>query len=87
VEKTVALVLIKTELGKAKQVAQAVNELDSVYWSMVVTGPYDVIAAVKVSNNLELGNLVVNQLQGVNGIKNPTTLVGTFICKGVDPFP
>jgi DNA-binding Lrp family transcriptional regulator len=84
---TVALVLIKTELGKAKLVAEMANELDDVAWAIVVTGPYDVVAAVKVGDNAELGDIVVEQIQGIPGVKNPSTLVGTYICRGDIPFP
>ena len=84
---TVALVLIKTQLGTAKQVADAAAELDRVLWTMVVTGPYDVVAAVKVPDNETLGDTVIGQIQKIDGISNPTTLVGVHINKGVDPFP
>ena len=84
---TVALVLIKTELGMAKQVANAATELDSVAWAIVVTGPFDVIAAVRVPDNESLGDLVIDQIQKVDGIKNPTTLVGTYLSVGHGGFP
>jgi len=84
---TLALVLIKTELGQATAVANALVEEGIVCWAMVVTGPYDVIAAVKVENNQELGSLVIEQIQNIHGIKNPTTLVGVHLKVGVNPFP
>ena len=84
---TIALVLIKTELGMARQVADATAELSNVFWTIVVTGPYDVVAAVKVENNLGLADLVIDQIQKIDGVHNPTTLVGVHINKGVEPFP
>jgi hypothetical protein len=87
VDSTLALVLIKTQLGQAMAVARALVREHSVCWAMVVTGPYDVIAAVNVPNNETLGETVIGQIQGITGISNPTTLVGVHIEKGVNPFP
>ncbi len=93
---TVAFVLIKTELGKAAEVAAAVSALTyedeqgrprGVRWADVITGPYDVIAAVRVGANEELGKVVVEQIQRVPGIKNPGTLVVTGHYKGGEPQP
>jgi DNA-binding Lrp family transcriptional regulator len=84
---TLALVLIKTELGQAKSVAEALVEKGAACWAIVVTGPYDVVAAVNVENNEALGDRVIEEIQETGGIKNPTTLVGVYVCKGVDPFP
>ena len=79
---TQALVLIKTELGTAKQVAEAVAALDAVQWAVVVTGAFDVIAAVTVEDNGALGNLVVDQIDQVAGVRDPTTLVVTEVYYG-----
>lgn len=87
-EDTVAFVFIKTEPGMAKEVAQQVSTINQVEednegvvtvrgvrWADVITGPYDVIAAVRVQDNRELGELVVSQVQMVTGVKNPLTMV------------
>jgi DNA-binding Lrp family transcriptional regulator len=84
---TVAFVLIKTEFGAAADVAEEVSNMNwteegqtatkhmGVRWASIVTGQYDVIAAVRVANNEKLADLVINQIQKVNGIRNPTTTV------------
>ena len=72
---TVAYVLIKAELGAAATVAQRVSVLEGVLWADTVTGPYDVIAAVTVPNNRELGDLVIERIQVISGVKNPLTAV------------
>jgi DNA-binding Lrp family transcriptional regulator len=93
VENTLAFVLIKTQLGTAKQVAQAAADLDAVPWAVIVTGPYDVIAAVKVEDNAALARLVVDQLQQIVGIVDGSTLVvaetcyGGFAVRGNEAFP
>jgi DNA-binding Lrp family transcriptional regulator len=78
---TVAYVMIKAELGMAAEVAAQVSALDGVRWAVVVTGPFDVIAGVRVSDNEELGRLVVEDIQKVAGVRNPLTAVmsGYFV--------
>ena len=73
--KTVAYVLIKTEKGAANDVASAVSEFDGVYWASVITGPYDVIAAVCVDDNAQLGEVVIKEIQQVPGVSNKTLLL------------
>jgi DNA-binding Lrp family transcriptional regulator len=93
VDNALALVLITTELGAAKQVAEAAVELEAVQWAVVVTGPYDVIAAVKVEDNAALGNLIVDQIHQIAGIVDASTLVitetcyGGFAVRGNEAFP
>ena len=74
-EDTVAFVLIKAKLGQALNVAKHVSGLDGVRWADVVTGPYDVIAAVRVPDNRTLGALVIESIQNVEGVSNPLTAV------------
>jgi DNA-binding Lrp family transcriptional regulator len=80
--KTVAYVLIKTEKGAADDVARAVSEFDGVYWASVITGPYDVMAAVYVDDNAQLGEVVIKQIQHVPGVSNPSTQVATAFYVG-----
>lgn len=70
---TVAYVMIKTELGEAANVANAVSALEEVHWAVVVTGPYDVIAGVKVNDNDALGELVIARIHGVLGVEKRST--------------
>jgi DNA-binding Lrp family transcriptional regulator len=68
-----AYVLIQVEVGKAKQVAHAVRDLDAVEWADDVAGPYDVIARVHAPGVDELGRLVVTRIQAVGGITRTLT--------------
>ena len=82
---TVAFVLIKADLGAALRVAEEVSKtnwlvdgnLMGVRWASVVTGPYDVVAAVLVEDNEALGKLIVDHIQRVDGVSIPGTLVAT----------
>jgi DNA-binding Lrp family transcriptional regulator len=93
-DETLAVVLIKAELGTAKQVAEAAAVFDAVQWTIVVTGDYDVIVAIKVKDNAALGTLVVDDLQQIAGVKDLSTHVvaekyyGTLVpLKGLEGFP
>jgi DNA-binding Lrp family transcriptional regulator len=86
--KTIALALIKTEFGQAKRVADAALQIPGVCWTLVVTGPYDVVVAIKVVDNWALGDLVVEELQNIQGVRNPSTLVAAYRPPpGVEMFP
>jgi DNA-binding Lrp family transcriptional regulator len=82
---TVAYVLIKTKLGAASDVAKAVSELGPVHWAAVVTGPYDVIAGVRASDNEMLGTLVVERIHSTPGVTETVTAVMVSFHKGEVP--
>ena len=82
---TMAFVFIKTELGKVAEVAAEVSARDGVHWAVVVTGPYDIIAGVRVGDNEALGTLVMEEIQTIEGVKNPLTVVVTRYYKDGEP--
>lgn len=68
-----AYVLIQTEVGKAKVVAEQVGIIDGVISAQDVTGPYDVVVRAVADDVDELGRLVVAKIQAVNGITRTLT--------------
>ena len=70
-------VLIETDVGKAKAVGIAINELDCPGASIVavdtVTGPYDVIVQLEAEDLDRLGNAITDALQKVAGVQRTTT--------------
>lgn len=68
-----AYVLIQTEVGKAKVVAEQVAIIDGVISAQDVTGPYDVVVRAEADDVDELGRLVVAKIQAVNGITRTLT--------------
>jgi DNA-binding Lrp family transcriptional regulator len=74
-----AYVLVQTEVGKAKDVAQNIRKITpGVLAADDVTGPYDVIATTEAPTLDELGKLVVSEIQKVEGITR------TFTCPVVN---
>jgi DNA-binding Lrp family transcriptional regulator len=68
-----AYILIQTEVGKARDVAAAIAEIDGVARVDAVTGPYDVIVLSEARNVDELGKMIVSQVQLVSGITRTLT--------------
>ncbi len=68
-----AYILVQTEVGKAAAVAAAIAGITGVISAEDVTGPYDVIVRAEADDVDLLGQLVVAQVQGVNGITRTLT--------------
>ncbi len=68
-----AYILIQTEVGKAAQVAQTIQEIEGVTKAEDVTGPYDVIVRAQAETVDDLGRLVVARVQSVDGITRTLT--------------
>lgn len=68
-----AYVLIQTEVGKAKVVADEVRLIDGITSADDVTGPYDVIVRAVAGDVDQLGRLVVASIQAISGITRTLT--------------
>jgi DNA-binding Lrp family transcriptional regulator len=68
-----AYILIQTEVGKAADVAAAVNDIEGVITAEDVTGPYDVIARAEADDVDQLGQMVVSKVQLIPGITRTLT--------------
>ena len=67
-----AYILIQTVVSAA-QVAGEIRSIDGVQSADDVSGPYDVIARVSAPDMDTLGQLVVSQIQAVEGITRTLT--------------
>jgi DNA-binding Lrp family transcriptional regulator len=68
-----AYVLIQTEVGKPLEVVQEVRRVAGVVDADAVTGPYDVVARLEAADLDLLAKLVVERIQGVEGITRTLT--------------
>jgi DNA-binding Lrp family transcriptional regulator len=70
-------VLIETEVGSAKSVGEAMQQLAHrdarVIAVDTVTGPYDVIVQLEADDLDRLGNCITDGIQGIGGVKRTTT--------------
>ena len=70
-----AYVFIETELGKTKQVAEAIRNYEGVVSVDLVTGPYDAIAIVEGATVADIGVLLTDTLQHISGISRTVTCI------------
>ena len=70
-----AYVLIRTALGKAITVVEAVSKIEGVKNASAVTGAYDVVAVIEVDKVSDIAELVVNKIHRVDGVCNTQTLI------------
>jgi DNA-binding Lrp family transcriptional regulator len=68
-----AYILIQTEVGTAAAVASAVTCIDGVTSVSTLNGPYDVVAEAQAANVDELGRIVMDKIQTVDGITRTLT--------------
>jgi len=70
---TKAYVLIETQVGKTKQVVEAIGRLQGVVSVDAVTGPYDAIAVVQGETLNEIGDLITAKVHPISGISRTVT--------------
>ena len=72
-----AYVLIETQVGKTKQVVEAIRKLQGVASVDAVTGPYDAIATIERETLDEIGDFVTAKFHLISGVSR------TVICIAV----
>ena len=68
-----AYILIQADLGRASEIMRAIRQLDGIDEAHDVTGPYDVIAKASAETIDQLGRLVVNEMQTIEGVTRTVT--------------
>ncbi len=70
-----AYVLIEAESGRVGEVLAALRAIPGMSAADAVTGPYDIIATLQTPDPRNIGRLVMNEIQGVEGIKRTVTCI------------
>ena len=70
-----AYILANVEVGMGEEVFEALSAIEGVTSAHNVTGPYDVIALVEVPDTAALGELVINEIQLIDGVDYTLTCV------------
>jgi DNA-binding Lrp family transcriptional regulator len=68
-----AYVLIEAQVGKTKEVVEAIRKLERVVSVDVVAGPYDDIAVVEGKTLNDIGDLIATKVHAVAGISRTVT--------------
>ncbi len=72
---TKAYLLVETAVGKTRDVASTLRELNGIETVDVVTGPYDIIAVISGDDMSVVGNLVTEGIHTVTGVVRTVTCV------------
>jgi DNA-binding Lrp family transcriptional regulator len=72
---TKAYLLVETAVGKTRDVAGTLRELNGIETVDVVTGPYDIIAVISGDDMSVVGNLVTEGIHTVTGVVRTVTCV------------
>jgi DNA-binding Lrp family transcriptional regulator len=70
-----AFVMVKCELGRLEEVANAIMELDGVSEVHSVTGSWDLLVKLFAPSYEAFGDVIPDQLQKVPGIRDTQTLL------------
>ncbi len=70
-----AFVLIETVVGKNKEVAAALRQLEGVKSVDTVTGPYDIIVVAEGEIVSEIGELVTAKIHAIPSISRTATCI------------
>jgi DNA-binding Lrp family transcriptional regulator len=70
-----AFVLVKCELGRVEEVANAIMEIDGVSEIHSVTGAYDLLVKLYAPAYDDFGDLIPDRLQKVPGVRDTTTML------------
>lgn len=71
---TLAMVLISTDPGKDRKVANEVKKLNGVEKTFLVSGQYDVVARIKGKTSEEILALVYDKIRPIPGVKGSQTM-------------
>ena len=72
---TRAYILIETQVGRTKQVAQELRAFQGVVSADVITGRFDIIALIEAPDMSAMADLVTGQVQGIRGVLRTITCV------------
>ena len=70
-----AFILIEVQVGRANTVADSLRSLREVATADVVTGTFDIIASIEVSDMAAMADLVTSQMQSIRGVIKTITCV------------
>jgi DNA-binding Lrp family transcriptional regulator len=71
-----AFVFVECTAGEVIQVARKVREIPGVVYAHATTGPYDVVALIETKDIQDVGELVIQRIQSIEGvIRTQTNMV------------
>jgi DNA-binding Lrp family transcriptional regulator len=68
-----AYVLISAAVGKARAVYERLAKMPGVHHVDAISGPYDLIATIQGSDFNEIGTVVLDKVQAIDGVLDTIT--------------
>lgn len=68
-----AYILIQVQAGKAQSIKKELSQLPYFLRVDRIMGPFDLVALVEVESNREIGEVVLKEIQSMNGVKRTLT--------------
>jgi DNA-binding Lrp family transcriptional regulator len=72
---TKAYVLITTEIGRGDDVYSTLGEMEEVREVSIVAGTYDIVAIVESQSARDIGRIVMDRIQRIDGVMSTVTLM------------
>lgn len=72
---TKAYVLITTEIGRGDDVYKTLGEFEDVKEVNIVAGTYDIVAVVESQSARDIGRIVMDRIQRIDGVMSTVTLM------------
>ena len=76
---TKAYLLVETAVGKTRDVAATLRDIEGIDSVDVVTGPYDIIAVIAGDDMSVVGNVVTERIHTVTGVVRTVTCVAVGV--------
>ena len=76
---TKAYLLVETAVGKTRDVAATLRDIDGIDSVDVVTGPYDIIAVIAGDDMSVVGNVITERIHRVTGVVRTVTCVAVGV--------
>ncbi len=73
--KKYAFVLVKVEKNAGPMVIRRLKEIKEIREIFMITGPFDLLVVIETSSYERIGEIIVEEVQKIKGIKNTQTLM------------
>lgn len=70
-----AYILVKTTVGKMREVCGKLEGLKNIQSALVVTGPYDIVAFAEAKEVSTIISTLMDEVRKIDGVQDTTTCI------------
>lgn len=70
-----AIILVNTDVGQVRAVADALTEIQGVVETYSVAGDYDLVSIIRVKRHEDFADVVTESIRKIPGIRRTNTLI------------